>query len=226
MSDLFSLYEDNLNQVMNQLRLITTTFSTLSREKAESAITGGVSAIKQGEGILRQMDLEISSNNSHSGMNTLTMKVKNFKNEFLSLKYNFEKMSSNYISKKAENAIIFGTDDNSNKGNQKIELIEHEDNIGNHNINNNSSRNQNKNNSSVGGKVEVKNIFEQKNDGQFNFGDTLPDENDLNVKIEQKNKKIILIATVAIIIILIILIILLSVFLSGKNKDDEEQDLS
>ena len=76
------------------------------------------------------------------------------------------------------------------------------------------------------GKVEVKNIFEQKNDGQFNFGDTLPDENDLNVKIEQKNKKIILIATIAIIIILIILIILLSVFLSGKNKDDEEQDLS
>ena len=37
MSDSFSFYEDNLNQVMDQLRKIIKTFTTLSKEKAESA---------------------------------------------------------------------------------------------------------------------------------------------------------------------------------------------
>ena len=82
MSDLFSLYEDNLNQVMNQLRIITSTFSTLSRDKAESAITNGASLIKEGEKILSQMELEISSNNTLTGMNALTANVKNYNNEF------------------------------------------------------------------------------------------------------------------------------------------------
>ena len=160
MSDLFSLYEDNLNQVMNQLRIITSTFSTLSRDKAESAITNGASLIKEGEKILRQMELEISSNNTLTGMNALTAKVKNYKNEFQNLKYTFEKIQTNYISKKAENAIFLGTEDNTeHKVNQNIELIENEE-------NNNSKEHEEK--------VEVRDIFDAKGEGHL--GETIPDE--------------------------------------------------
>lgn len=207
MSDLFSLYEDNLNQVMNQLRIITSTFSTLSRDKAESAITNGASLIKEGEKILRQMELEISSNNTLTGMNALTAKVKNYNNEFQNLKFTFEKIQTNYISKKAENAIFLGTEDNTeHKANQNIELIENEE-------NNNSKDHEEK--------VEVRDIFDAKGDGHLD--ETIPDENDLNVKIEKKGRKTIIIATVTIITLLLLAIIVLSIYIS-KKKDKEEEN--
>lgn len=199
MSDTFSLYEDNLNQVMDQLRKIIKTFTTLSKEKAESALTNATSLIKQGESLLRQMKLEISSNPS---LSSLTSKVKNFNNEFDNLRFSFEKVQSSYISKKAENAIILGTDENTQKIEQKIELIENEDNT------KESPKEE---------KVEIHNIFDSKEDKNDNM-QSLPDENDLNIKIEQKNHKKMIIVIVIIIVVLIVGIGVLGVVLGKKNN--------
>ena len=199
MSDTFSLYEDNLNQVMDQLRKIIKTFTTLSKEKAESALTNATSLIKQGESLLRQMKLEISSNPS---LSSLTSKVKNFNNEFENLRFSFEKVQSSYISKKAENAIILGTDENTQKIEQKIELIENEDKT------KESPKEE---------KVEIHNIFDSKEDKNDNM-QSLPDENDLNIKIEQKNHKKMIIVIVIIIVVLIVGIGVLGVVLGKKNN--------
>lgn len=199
MSDTFSLYEDNLNQVMDQLRKIIKTFTTLSKEKAESALTNATSLIKQGESLLRQMKLEISSNPS---LSSLTLKVKNFNNEFDNLRFSFEKVQNSYISKKAENAIILGTDENTQKIEQKIELIENEDKT------KESPKEE---------KVEIHNIFDSKEDKNDNM-QSLPDENDLNIKIEQKNHKKMIIVIVIIIVVLIVGIGVLGVVLGKKNN--------
>ena len=65
-------------------------------------------------------------------------------------------------------------------------------------------------------KVEVRDIFDAKGDGHLD--ETIPDENDLNVKIEKKGKKTIIIATVTIITLLLLAIIVLSIYIS-KKKD-------
>lgn len=202
MSDSFSLYEDNLNQVMDQLRKIIKTFTTLSKEKAESALTNATSLIKQGDSLLRQMKLEISSNPS---LSSLTSKVKNFNNEFDNLKLSFEKVQNSYISKKAENAIILGTDkSNTQTIDQKIELIENED---------NTKESQKEE------KVEIHNIFDSKED-KTDIMQSLPDENDLNIKIGQKNHKKMIIVIVIIIVVLIVGIGVLGVVLGKKNNNN------
>ena len=202
MSDSFSLYEDNLNQVMDQLRKIIKTFTTLSKEKAESALTNATSLIKQGDSLLRQMKLEISSNPS---LSSLTSKVKNFNNEFDNLKLSFEKVQNSYISKKAENAIILGTDkSNTQTIDQKIELIENEDNM------KESQKEE---------KVEIHNIFDSKED-KTDIMQSLPDENDLNIKIGQKNHKKMIIVIVIIIVVLIVGIGVLGVVLGKKNNNN------
>ncbi len=202
MSDSFSLYEDNLNQVMDQLRKIIKTFTTLSKEKAESALTNATSLIKQGDSLLRQMKLEISSNPS---LSSLTSKVKNFNNEFDNLKLSFEKVQNSYISKKAENAIILGTDkSNTQTIDQKIELIENED---------NTKESQKEE------KVEIHNIFDSKED-KNDIMQSLPDENDLNIKIGQKNHKKMIIVIVIIIVVLIVGIGVLGVVLGKKNNNN------
>ena len=202
MSDSFSLYEDNLNQVMDQLRKIIKTFTTLSKEKAESALTNATSLIKQGDSLLRQMKLEISSNPS---LSSLTSKVKNFNNEFDNLKLSFEKVQNSYISKKAENAIILGTDkSNTQTIDQKIELIENEDNM------KESQKEE---------KVEIHNIFDSKED-KNDIMQSLPDENDLNIKIGEKNHKKMIIVIVIIIVVLIVGIGVLGVVLGKKNNNN------
>ena len=202
MSDSFSLYEDNLNQVMDQLRKIIKTFTTLSKEKAESALTNATSLIKQGDSLLMQMKLEISSNPS---LSSLTSKVKNFNNEFDNLKLSFEKVQNSYISKKAENAIILGTDkSNTQTIDQKIELIENED---------NTKESQKEE------KVEIQNIFDSKED-KNDIMQSLPDENDLNIKIGQKNHKKMIIVIVIIIVVLIVGIGVLGVVLGKKNNNN------
>ena len=82
MSDVFSLYEDNLNEIMDKMRTMCSSFQTLSRDKAEGAITSGTTLIKEGEGILNKMTIEVSSNTKADVSNSLQIKVKNYKNEF------------------------------------------------------------------------------------------------------------------------------------------------
>ena len=149
-----------------------------------------------------QMKLEISSNPS---LSSLTSKVKNFNNEFDNLKLSFEKVQNSYISKKAENAIILGTDkSNTQTIDQKIELIENEDNM------KESQKEE---------KVEIHNIFDSKED-KNDIMQSLPDENDLNIKIGQKNNKKMIIVIVIIIVVLIVGIGVLGVVLGKKNNNN------
>ena len=54
-----SSYEDELNILLDKLSKTISTFSTLSREQAESAILDTTSKIKEGESILQKIEQEL-----------------------------------------------------------------------------------------------------------------------------------------------------------------------
>ena len=68
-------------------------------------------------------------------------------------------------------------------------------------------------------KVEIHNIFDSKED-KNDIMQSLPDENDLNIKIGQKNHKKMIIVIVIIIVVLIVGIGVLGVVLGKKNNNN------
>ena len=229
MSDLLSFYEDKFNTIMNQLRIITSSFATLSREKAESAITGGIALLKEGEDMLSQMESEISTNPNINS--TFKMKVKNLTIDFTNIKHTFDSIQTKYINKKANDAIKLGIDDNNissnHKGGQDLDLIPNENTPDEH-MPNVLSDLAGKHIEQSQGNVDIAqqhNYFDVH--GNKELDDTIPDENDLNVKIEQKNRKIIIIGIVVILLILFTLIGVLSWYINAqqnKSKDTVDDD--
>lgn len=206
MSDLFAKYEDDFNNIIAKIQKITSSFSTLSREKAESALSNSIELFKEGENIIHQLEVESSVNNDCSLQN----KVKQYKIEFQYLQSNFQSLQSNYISKKAENAIILGTDDNSANDAGEIKPYKNEDLI--------SDEQMHKEEDGKGEAVEIQNgfdsnKFDMNKDKGDNNDNMIPDDNDLNIQYEKKNKKVLIISSIFIVVILILLIILLSAFL-------------
>lgn len=140
MSDLFNIYEDNLNITIDRIKKIIETFNNLSKEKAEYAIKDANNCIKEADKLIKQMDIEISSHSTKTGSN-LAMKVKHiiiiyliqlrsYTNEFDSVKKQFLRYQEKYINKKSEEALILGSEDNregDTGGQQKHKLIENEE---------------------------------------------------------------------------------------------------
>lgn len=222
MSDLLSFYEDKFNTIMNQLRIITSSFSTLSREKAENAITGGIALLKEGEDMLSQMESEISTNPTINS--AFKMKIKNLTIDFTNIKRTFDSIQTKYINKKANDAIKLGIDDNNissnNKGDQDLDLIPNENTPDEH-VPNVLSDLAGKHIEQSQGNVDIEqqqphNYFDAH--GNKELDDTIPDENDLNVKIEQKNRKIIIVGIVVILLILFTLIGVLSWYINAQQN--------
>jgi len=127
MSDLFMLYEENLNRIVKKVENVLNTFNNLSKDKSESTMKETENSVKELERIIKQMELESSSLNKSN--NPLSSKVKNYKINFDVLRRNFLKLQDNYNTKKSQESLL-GTEEDVGSPNQsniqKQKLIENE----------------------------------------------------------------------------------------------------
>jgi len=208
MSDLFEIYEEDLNEALKNISDINKKIQNLSREKTESAIKEGNNHIQNAESLLKKLEIEASTSQNKD---RLLMKLKNFKSEYNKLKDEFYKNQNNYINAKSNEALYLNSDDaneynnnnlidneelaykQSNKldvatrkcleiegrGNEMMRQLEHQTN-------------------------QMNNINENLNDMNFQLGDS----NSLIGKMlrrENRNKMIILIAVIFFAVLLIII---------------------
>ena len=167
-----SSYEDELNILLDKLSKTISTFSTLSREQAESAILDTTSKIKEGESILQKIEQELehdSKNRNPEELHEEKQKIKNYKTELNDLVNKFKIIQDNYIKKKENNALI---DDEPKM--KPSELLSNEENKNNFDINNEKSP---KINNNVINKKSEQNIFEE-NIGNISGVNKVPTIND------------------------------------------------
>lgn len=199
MSDLFLIYEDKFNDLVNKIQEIIISFSTLSRDKAEFALSSSVELFKETEGILHKMEIETSSNGTLVSLN----KVKQYKSEFNTLQNNFQIIKDKYITQKAESAIMLNTEDNEilNMKQKGEGLIANEN--GNDDIKFDS--------------VDISNSYDHKKmdiiQEKKREGFEIQDSNQFNFQSDKKRKKFLILMSIMIIIALVFLIILLSFIL-------------
>ena len=207
-----SSYEDELNILLDKLSKTISTFSTLSREQAESAILDTTSKIKEGESILQKIEQELehdSKNRNPEELHEEKQKIKNYKTELNDLVNKFKIIQDNYIKKKENNALI---DDEPKM--KPSELLSNEENKNNFDINNEKSP---KINNNVINKNSEQNIFEENigNISGVNKVPTINDDTFFNFKRGRKRyKKICLIIWITLIIMGLISIF---IFLGTKK---------
>ncbi len=207
-----SSYEDELNILLDKLSKTVSTFSTLSREQAESAILDTTSKIKEGESILQKIEQELehdSKNRNPEELHEEKQKIKNYKTELNDLVNKFKIIQDNYIKKKENNALI---DDEPKM--KPSELLSNEENKNNFDINNEKSP---KINNNVINKKSEQNIFEENigNISGVNKVPTINDDTFFNFKRGRKRyKKICLIIWITLIIMGLISIF---IFLGTKK---------
>ena len=207
-----SSYEDELNILLDKLSKTISTFSTLSREQAESAILDTTSKIKEGESILQKIEQELehdSKNRNPEELHEEKQKIKNYKTELNDLVNKFKIIQDNYIKKKENNALI---DDEPKM--KPSELLSNEENKNNFDINNEKSPRINNN---VINKKSEQNIFEENigNISGVNKVPTINDDTFFNFKRGRKRyKKICLIIWITLIIMGLISIF---IFLGTKK---------
>ena len=207
-----SSYEDELNILLDKLSKTISTFSTLSREQAESAILDTTSKIKEGESILQKIEQELehdSKNRNPEELHEEKQKIKNYKTELNDLVNKFKIIQDNYIKKKENNALI---DDEPKM--KPSELLSNEENKNNFDINNEKSP---KINNNVINKKSEQNIFEENigNISGVNKVPTINDDTFFNFKRGRKRyQKICLIIWITLIIMGLISIF---IFLGTKK---------
>lgn len=221
MSDLFDLYEDNLNETFNKIKNITRTMQNLSKEKTESAINEANSHIQDAQSLIKKLELEATTSNNKD---KLTMKIKNYKSEFSNLKQTFLRLQTNYINAKSNEALYLNSDDINDKN-----LVDNEELVAYHQ--------SSKLDKALGSVLEIDNrgneimrqldhqtnVMNRVNDnlGDMNF--QLADSNSLLGKMmrrENRNKVIILLA---VIFFTIVLIIIASALASGGDDDSKKE---
>ena len=191
-----SSYEDELNILLDKLSKTISTFSTLSREQAESAILDTTSKIKEGESILQKIEQELehdSKNRNPEELHEEKQKIKNYKTELNDLVNKFKIIQDNYIKKKENNALI---DDEPKM--KPSELLSNEENKNNFDINNEKSPKINKENKEKMiclKELEKKNtkLKSNKEDSSNTIGySLLPKEEKLKEKRKNTRKEIII----------------------------------
>lgn len=122
MSDLFNIYEDNLNSTFTKISNIINTLQNLSRDKTEYALNEANSLFEDALTLIKKLELEVSS---YSSQDKGAMKIKNCKNEYESLKKKFTILQEKYIKNKSDEALYL----NSEKGDEMNtkNLVDHEE---------------------------------------------------------------------------------------------------
>lgn len=123
MSDLFTIYEDTFNIVINKVNKIIDSMQNLSKEKSEQALTEANDNLNEAERYLKQMELETETNFGKNS-DRLKLKVKNYKQEYENVKRRFNNQQSQYIDKKSHD--FLAENQNKNK-NFKQRLIDGEE---------------------------------------------------------------------------------------------------
>ena len=116
MSDLFTIYEDNLK---NCLEKIKTTSETLS---SSGNFNDAFNLISEGEGIIKQMQLESSSTTNKNIKNQYNSKINNYSNSLSEYKKSTRKIQDKFTTDKQSK--LFTLD---GKPNEKGNLIANEE---------------------------------------------------------------------------------------------------
>ena len=116
MSDLFTIYEDNLK---NCLEKIKTTSETLS---SSGNFNDAFNLISEGEGIIKQMQLESSSTTNKNIKNQYNSKINNYSNSLSEYKKSTRKLQDKFTTDKQSK--LFSLD---GKPNEKGNLIANEE---------------------------------------------------------------------------------------------------
>ena len=118
MSELFNIYEDNLNSTLTKISNIVNTLSNLSREKSESAIKEANTHIQEAETLLKKLELEVNNSNNNENLNINnnnesnkdSLKIKKYKNELDNLKKKFVSLQEKYIKSKTDEALYLNSE--------------------------------------------------------------------------------------------------------------------
>lgn len=124
MSDLFNIYEDTFNIVINRVNKIIDSMSNLSKEKSEQALVEANDNLSEAQRYLKQMELECDANFGKNS-DRLKLKIRNYKNEFEMVNRRFLKQQETYVNNKSADASFF-LDTSNNKIN-KQRLIDNEE---------------------------------------------------------------------------------------------------
>jgi hypothetical protein len=120
MSDLFSIYEDELNGVFNKLNTIIRSMNNLSKEKTEKAIGDANDLLQEALSVMKSLEIEASTSGQKD---KLLLKIRGFKNDYESIKSQYLNLEKNYIHAKSNEAIYLNSEDDYNNKN----LVAHEE---------------------------------------------------------------------------------------------------
>jgi len=211
MSELYSIYEESLNNALTRLSTIISTMQNLSKEKTESAINEANSIISESESLIKKLEIEISATTKNE---KLLIKHKNSKLEFDKLKKQYFTLQNNYINSKSKDALNL----NSSNDGQDINLTNDHENAKESYNNYNKLENGKRIMLEIesGGQQALKNLNQQTKiigktlNNLDNENEVLDNANTLlfgMVRRENKNK--VIIAVFAAIILLVILTVVL-----------------
>ena len=115
----FSTYEDDLIALLDKLSSTISTFDTLSKDQAESAILEANVKISNCKEILSKMENYIKREDLEEEIkkNELNKKLTQYRTEYHELLNKYNLIQNNYISRKTENALI-DRDSNLEENNQ------------------------------------------------------------------------------------------------------------
>ena len=122
MSDLFSIYEDTYHKVIEKIQKIIDSMNNLSKEKTEQALSEANDNLIEAERYLKQMELECDANFGKNS-DRLKIKIRNYKNEYETVKRRFLKLQEQYIDRKSRDYL----NDSTRKSIHQQRLIEAEE---------------------------------------------------------------------------------------------------
>ena len=116
MSDLFTIYEDNLKNCLEKIKTTSETFSSSGN------FNDAFNLISEGEGIIKQMQLESSSTTNKNIKNQYNSKINNYSNSLSEYKKSTRKLQDKFTTDKQSK--LFTLD---GKPNEKGNLIANEE---------------------------------------------------------------------------------------------------
>jgi hypothetical protein len=118
MSELFDMYEENLNDSLNKISNIINIMPNLSKEKTESAINEANNHLQEAQSLIKKLEIETSASTTGD---KLLLKIKNYKAEFEKIKKKFISLQNHYINQKSNEALYLNTEDDNRQNNNLVE---------------------------------------------------------------------------------------------------------
>ena len=118
MSELFDMYEENLNDTLNKITNIINITPNLSKDKTESAINEANNHLQEAQSLIKKLEIETSASTAGE---KLQLKIKNYKAEFEKIRKKFISLQNNYINAKSNEALYLNTEDDNRHNNNLVD---------------------------------------------------------------------------------------------------------